>query len=157
MTNAEKELLGTSKDVVSARQFLQIAGTSHSISTNVSPVDKAKAVARILGYRILDVCQWAKLNRPSHAQLASMSSSQLRASNLRNLVGLSLDAGFRTPIIQASRSFQNCATGLLSLLLHQIFSHLCNLLSCVLVQLRRLHKLFFGSFATIKRPRNIRR
>jgi len=88
--SAEQELWGTSKDVVFARRFLQITGADHSSAVeNISPVDKAKAVARILGYRILDVCQLVATETtdiPPKSVLGPSSPSQLRESLLKKLV-----------------------------------------------------------------------
>jgi hypothetical protein len=58
---ADEELLGNSTDVVAAKKLLMI---------EEGPLGKThdrfiyKAVNRVLAYRILDICQWVKKDKP---------------------------------------------------------------------------------------------
>ena len=59
---AEQELTGNSADIKAARKVLQIEpGPVGSISDT----HLYKAVNRVLAYRILDVCEWVRSERPS--------------------------------------------------------------------------------------------
>jgi hypothetical protein len=63
----EGELSGSSVEVKAARKVLQMEvmepGATNNVKTN--DLHLYKAVNRVLVYRILDICQWVKSEKPS--------------------------------------------------------------------------------------------
>lgn len=91
VSDADKELSGSSADVRAARKVFRIES---SPAGNVNEQHVYKAVQRILAYRILDVCQWITGTEPSLQSTAVPSLIGPHSDLLNKLVGTNVGSLF---------------------------------------------------------------